>query len=340
MRCFDSKLRLKRGIQKGTLWPCLRKPSIKGSSSISIESKSLEELVPDIIESVIKERGHSGLADSVQIDLVTTDPEYHLVKLVEAYELSEIPRTSWIDRMTFAQLRKELVSRRRERYDHRRSSSLDRGSVARNRNADQHHVDVESPVAATASVVDGPHGARIGDKLELGVTGSGREPLQLYVHFPAFDHPVIFEDTIYHNFVSSSGTNTGYPHPPVVIREPATAEKVRGGQSSSYWNDSGNLTMILDPEVDIENPVEAKYYKLARSLMRNVVDPNLKPNRGELARFQAVIAAPTLEVRMAADLKELLWKFRYSLTNNKKALVKVRYDTCQHPLVCLIYSVL
>lgn len=83
--------------------------------------------------------------------------------------------------------------------------------------------------------------------------------------------------------------------------------------------------MIRDPEAESEwdNPVEAKYHRLARGMLRGVGgDPALKPNRGELARIQEALSAPALDASMPRDLQDLLWKFRYSLTSNKQALTR------------------
>lgn len=91
-----------------------------------------------------------------------------------------------------------------------------------------------------------------------------------------------------------------------------------------FWNEGDSLAVISDPEVGLPNPVEAKYSRLARNQLRNRVDANFKPNRAELAAIQAAVAAPTLDVRhsLGAAARELLWKFRHSLTGNRKALTK------------------
>jgi phosphatidylinositol 3-kinase len=71
------------------------------------------------------------------------------------------------------------------------------------------------------------------------------------------------------------------------------------------------------------HPVEAKYHRMARGgLVRGLVDPNLKPSRGELVKLQMALSASSLDLRMPADVAELLWKFRYFLCSNRKALVR------------------
>merc|ERR1712226_1404264 len=68
-----------------------------------------------------------------------------------------------------------------------------------------------------------------------------------------------------------------------------------------------------------QNPVEIKYYKLARSLLRGLVDPNLKPNKIERARISAIVTSPD---NMTQEEQTLLWKFRHTLISDKKALTK------------------
>ncbi|RYE96301.1 MAG: hypothetical protein EOO41_04755 [Methanobacteriota archaeon] len=100
-------------------------------------------------------------------------------------------------------------------------------------------------------------------------------------------------------------------------------------QPLPYWDDGASLEIVYDPEALLQdNPAEEKYRKLARSLMRSVIDPNLKPDRTEMAIIQTAVAAPTLDTRLDLNEKELLWKFRYILTGNKKALTKVCATPC------------
>jgi hypothetical protein len=60
--------------------------------------------------------------------------------------------------------------------------------------------------------------------------------------------------------------------------------------------------------------------QLAQKHLRGVVDPSLKPNTAEREAIEALIAHPRDE--LTAGQKDLLWRLRYSLTDNKKALTK------------------
>jgi phosphatidylinositol 3-kinase len=63
-----------------------------------------------------------------------------------------------------------------------------------------------------------------------------------------------------------------------------------------------------------------RYRKLAHDKLRGVVDPNLKPNKEERERIESLVASPSDHLRI--EDKDLLWTFRFSLTDNKKALTK------------------
>eukprot|EP00163_Fabomonas_tropica_P021263 TRINITY_DN3727_c0_g1_i2.p1 TRINITY_DN3727_c0_g1~~TRINITY_DN3727_c0_g1_i2.p1 ORF type:complete len:864 (-),score=149.89 TRINITY_DN3727_c0_g1_i2:265-2856(-) len=118
------------------------------------------------------------------------------------------------------------------------------------------------------------------------------ETMFLFVELPTFEYPVHFQ-----------------PQDSEVARkkEAATATTSR--------------REIQDPQMGMENPVEQKYHRLARSLRRGLVDRNLKPSaqdRKEIARIMAASPIKPLSV----DDKDILWKYRFSLVHEKKALTK------------------
>jgi phosphatidylinositol 3-kinase len=51
-----------------------------------------------------------------------------------------------------------------------------------------------------------------------------------------------------------------------------------------------------------------------------MVDPALKPDRNQRERLEAIIASPSYHPTRAE--KDLLWKFRFSLVDNRRALTK------------------
>lgn len=83
------------------------------------------------------------------------------------------------------------------------------------------------------------------------------------------------------------------------------------------------IVMFPDPELGLENPVEQKYLKLARSSHRvtNLLAQDLKPNNFEVKRIAAILRYPPTH-ELSYEDKDLLWRFASYLSKNKKALPK------------------
>ncbi|KAI0648895.1 atypical/PIKK/PI3K protein kinase [Trametes meyenii] len=132
------------------------------------------------------------------------------------------------------------------------------------------------------------------------------ENLYLYIDLPRFDFPVIFSEPDASN-VPSSSTAT-----PVVVT-PAAA-------TSSFSQDT-HLWQIVDPDIARENPVEDKHRRLVRSHRSSPYDRELKPNakiRDELSHILNYAPSQPL----TSEEKDLIWKFRFYLTRDKRGLTK------------------
>ena len=84
---------------------------------------------------------------------------------------------------------------------------------------------------------------------------------------------------------------------------------------------------VADAELCCDSPVELKHRKLTRSLHRAVVDRNLQPDSAERRLIHVLLKAPwdwadLTGVKMNADDKQLLWRYRFALTKEAKALSK------------------
>lgn len=77
---------------------------------------------------------------------------------------------------------------------------------------------------------------------------------------------------------------------------------------------------FLDYENENDNPVEDKYRTLAHDLLRGLVDPALKPDREQRNRLASIIDSPSHHP--TREEKDLLWRFRFSLVDNRRALTK------------------
>ncbi|ESR51600.1 phosphatidylinositol 3-kinase VPS34 [Citrus sinensis] len=120
---------------------------------------------------------------------------------------------------------------------------------------------------------------------------NGNSYLYLVVDFGRLEHRVVFQD---------SGANFLLPAPITSTNE---------------------LVIVWDPEVGKINPSEHKQLKLARSLTRGIIDRDLKPSNAERKSIQRILKYPPTRT-LSGDEKQLLWKFRFSLMSEKRALTK------------------
>ena len=77
---------------------------------------------------------------------------------------------------------------------------------------------------------------------------------------------------------------------------------------------------FLDYEDENDSPIDDKYRTLAHDLLRGLVDPALKPDRVQRDKLAAIIASPSHHP--SREEKDLLWRFRFSLVDNRRALTK------------------
>ncbi|KAI0833713.1 atypical/PIKK/PI3K protein kinase [Trametes gibbosa] len=132
------------------------------------------------------------------------------------------------------------------------------------------------------------------------------ENLYLYIDLPRFDFPVIFSEPDASGVPSSST-------PSSVVATPAPP-------TSSFTSDT-HLWQIVDPDIARENPVEDKHRRLVRSHRSSPYDRELKPNakiRDELSHILNYAPSQPL----TSEEKDLIWKFRFYLTRDKRGLTK------------------
>ncbi|KMZ56877.1 hypothetical protein ZOSMA_8G00200 [Zostera marina] len=115
--------------------------------------------------------------------------------------------------------------------------------------------------------------------------------MSLLVDFCSFEHRVVFQESVINFFTHSPVTSTN------------------------------ELVTVWDPEVGTQNPSELKQLKLARSLARGIIDRDLKPSHIERRSIQRILKYPPTRT-LSGDERQLLWKFRFSLMSEKKALTK------------------
>lgn len=94
-----------------------------------------------------------------------------------------------------------------------------------------------------------------------------------------------------------------------------------GGQEKDEFQAGSEFRIVSDPEWKLENLVEAKHHKLSHSLRKGINPKDLKPNTAIRNRIQTILKYPPTHT-LSQDEKSLIWKFRYSLVQDKSALTK------------------
>lgn len=131
-------------------------------------------------------------------------------------------------------------------------------------------------------------------------------PPTLLIEIPSFDVPVMYEETFYTTPVQGACGGVS-PLDLALARELEVENHL-------------SLVPFLDYESEQNNPVEDKYRTMAHDLLRGLVDPALKPDREQRDKLAAIIASPSHHP--TREEKDLLWRFRFSLVDNRSALTK------------------
>jgi len=93
------------------------------------------------------------------------------------------------------------------------------------------------------------------------------------------------------------------------------------GDDIYHFRSQADLVRVPDPEILQENLVESKHHKLARSLRSGVSDKDAKPNASVRDLLNTIVAYPPTK-QLTTEEQDLVWKFRFYLSNQKKALTK------------------
>jgi phosphatidylinositol 3-kinase len=140
-------------------------------------------------------------------------------------------------------------------------------------------------------------------------------PPSLVVELPTFDIPILYEETFYP--MPQQSVCGGITPLDLTLYRKQQA-KLPNDNPSHF--DPMQLVPFLDYEDEHDNPVEDKYRALAHDLLRGLVDPALKPDKEQRQRLATIIDSPSHHP--TREEKDLLWRFRFSLVDNRRALTK------------------
>jgi len=95
----------------------------------------------------------------------------------------------------------------------------------------------------------------------------------------------------------------------------------KNGDDKREFKIYADLVTINDPEIGLPNLVEAKHHALARSFRDTPTDRDLKPNADVRKHLNKILQHHPSKL-LTSEEKDLLWKYRFFLTSQKKALTK------------------
>ncbi|TQV93376.1 phosphoinositide 3-kinase [Cordyceps javanica] len=216
--------------------------------------------------------------------------------LFKKHEMGDIPRVDWLDQLVFrdfenrglkaAESSLKMLQRRR-RLDNLKNEVID------------HVSDPTNDLSLPAFVLN--------------------------VELPRFDFPVVFADHEYDvppvSALATLQVNASGQHR-------HQAPEVQFGPGINAGDDSmsaigAKIAAVFDPEVgQRDNPAETKHRRLFRSSHRHgILDKDLKPNAKVRDELNTIMNySPTHS--LSPEEMDLVWKFRYHLTRDKRALTK------------------
>lgn len=214
--------------------------------------------------------------------------------LFKKHEMGEIPRVDWLDQMVFRSFEKRGLQ----------AAKSSMKMLQRQR------------------ALNGTNDRDSEDENEDG--RPGQSTFLLNVELPRFDFPVVFADHEYGPPPISSLQNLSVSQASVAHRQP----QVQYGPGINALGESstalgGRLIKAYDPEAGHrDNPAEAKHRRLFRSSHRHgILDKDLKPNAKVRDELNLIMSYSPTHV-LTPEETDLVWKFRYHLTRDKRALTK------------------
>ncbi|KUI54127.1 Phosphatidylinositol 3-kinase, root isoform [Cytospora mali] len=220
--------------------------------------------------------------------------------LFKKHEMGEISKVDWLDQLVFRGFEKRNLQAAKASVKNLERQRAHKGIAEESNKADADDAD--------NNVNQSP----------------GASKFTLNVELPRFDFPVVFADHEYQPPPVSSLQHLSASQPDIQLKPPPEVMYGPGINGVGHSDSVGSrLVRVYDPEVgQRDNPAESKHRRLVRSQHRHgILDKDLKPNaktRDELNNLMEY--SPTQP--LSPEEKDLIWKFRYHLTRDKRALTK------------------
>jgi phosphatidylinositol 3-kinase len=241
-----------------------------------------------------KKRANGRKGETIQPDKDAEEME-RMEKLFKKHEMGEIPRVEWLDQIVFRSFEKRgLQAAKSSMQMLQRQKAL--------------------------------NGEDVGDE-DDDTDPDGRPGLSTFllnVELPRFDFPVVFADHEYEPPPISAFQSLSVSQANISQRQPQVQYGPGINALEESWTGGGTrLIKVYDPEVgQRDNPAEAKHRRLFRSSHRHgILDKDLKPNAKVRDELNLIMSYSPTHV-LSPEETDLVWKFRYHLTRDKRALTK------------------
>lgn len=165
--------------------------------------------------------------------------------------------------------------------------------------------------------------------------GSGSHLPVLEIQLPTFPFPMVLEATLYEEH---KGLPQAHPSGALdgtalsALLKPPTSSSAAGalrGQVPTtvpIFTPDANLVwgrhaaVIIDPEDGLKNPSEDMHSLVSVGTQADAADKERRPNAEQLSKIRLLLQSPSYT--LPADGALLLWRYRYALTQDPRALAK------------------
>ena len=235
-----------------------------------------------------------------------------LEQLFKKHEMNEIPQNDWLDQLVF-----QAVGKKAREVD---EAAKKRAAIVKT--TKRKAAEFKSIRLSNGSVNDD---VKSDEDTDSDNDVDSDEHFTLYIDFPKWDFPIVFED---HEYEPSKMMKDFHSTPSAATVGVRQAPEVRYGPGIAAGNtviddEDYPVVQIFDPDQFYrENPCESKHHRLIRSDRNAYIDGDQKPNSKVRDSLNEILAyGPTQD--LTPPEKDLLWTYRFYLSRDKRALTKI-----------------
>lgn len=252
--------------------------------------------------------------ESIPAPMPETTELERIEQLFKKHEMNELPQNDWLDQLVFQTVAKKA----READELARKRATTHKAAKRKTHKDFSN---NNKKVVSNGTIDSDEDGDESENSDL----DDDEHFTLYIDFPRWDFPVVFED---YEYEPSKLIKEFQSTPSASGIQAKQVPEVRYGPDITAGNIVPNdedypVVQIFDPEqFQRENPCETKHRRLVRSDRNAYSDSDQKPNAKLRDELNEILSyGPTQDLN--AQEKDLLWTFRRHLSKDKRALTKV-----------------